>query len=76
MNRRQVKVVVAAVGVTALSLLVPSIASAGPGSDGAGRAFGQHVAQHARDGMLSGEMNPGLHQGFAGFGEHHHHHGG
>lgn len=72
MDRRQVKAAVAAVGAAVLTLLVPSIAAAGPGSDGAGREFGQHVPHHAQDGMFSGEMNPGHHQGFAGFSEHHH----
>lgn len=30
-----------------------------------GRAFGQHVAMHARAGMFDGSMNPGMHQGYS-----------
>lgn len=30
-----------------------------------GRAFGQHVAEHAQMGMLGGDHNPGNHQGYS-----------
>lgn len=30
-----------------------------------GRAFGQHHAEMAQEGMLNGEHNPGMHQGYA-----------
>jgi hypothetical protein len=30
-----------------------------------GAAFGAMHAQHARDGMLGGAMNPGMHRGFS-----------
>lgn len=30
-----------------------------------GKAFGQHHAEMAQDGLLNGEMNPGMHEGFS-----------
>ena len=30
-----------------------------------GRAFGQHVAEHAKMGMLGADHNPGMHQGYS-----------
>lgn len=58
-----------------LVLAFASPAFAVNGSGGAGRGFGQHHAEHAREmGGFTGEMNPGvLHQGFAGWEEHHEH---
>lgn len=43
------------------------------GSGGAGMEFGLHHAEHAQEGHLGADMNPGMHQGFAGYDEHHHH---
>lgn len=52
----------------ALVMLMASPALALPGSDGAGRAFGMHHAEHAQEmGGFSGEMNPGMHRGFSGW---------
>lgn len=39
-----------------------------------GAEYGQHIKEHALTGHFSGEENPGNHQGFAGFEEHHHDH--
>ena len=39
-----------------------------------GREYGQHVAEHAREGRLGQDHNPGEHQGFSGFEEHHEEH--
>lgn len=30
-----------------------------------GKDFGQHVAEHAQEGHLNGEMNPGNHEGYS-----------
>jgi hypothetical protein len=38
-----------------------------PANGGLGRSFGQHHAECARMGMLGPDMNPGMHQGFAGW---------
>jgi len=38
-----------------------------------GRMYGEHIAEHAQSGHFGSEMNPGMHQGFAGFEEHHDH---
>ena len=35
------------------------------GDCGTGQAFGAHVSEHARDGMLGADHNPGMHQGFS-----------
>lgn len=51
-----------------LVLVVASPAFAVSGADGQGRLFGQIHAEHARMGMLGGEMNPGvMHRGFSGW---------
>lgn len=51
--------------VLVLAFAVPAFAT---GADGEGRAFGQHHATHAQEmGGFSGTMNPGMHQGFAGW---------
>lgn len=56
--------------------LTPTLAQAGPGSAGAGRQYGQHIAHHAQEhGGFSGDCNPGSHQGFASFDQHHDHEG-
>ncbi len=52
--------------VLALALAAPAFAATG--ADGAGRTFGQHHAEHARNmGGFSGTMNPGMHKGFSGW---------
>lgn len=53
--------------VLMLSLASPVLAATG--ADGAGRAYGQHHAAHAREmGGFSGDMNPGvMHRGFSGW---------
>lgn len=59
--------VAALVLVLLLSLASPALAATGAG--GAGRDFGLHHAEHAREmGGFTGEMNPGvMHRGFAGW---------
>lgn len=61
------KTIAATVLAAAALLLVPAGALATNASDGAGQAFGQHHATMAQDGHLSGDMNPGMHQGFSGW---------
>lgn len=52
--------------VLVLALAAPAFAVSG--ADGAGEGFGQMHAEHAREGMLDGEMNPGvMHRGFSGW---------
>ena len=53
-----VLVIVAVVAMTAL----PAAADQG-GSPNDDAEFGQHHAEHARNGDLGKEMNPGMHQG-------------
>lgn len=55
--------------VLVLLLALASPAFAATGANGAGRDFGQHHAEHAREmGGFSGEMNPGvMHRGFSGW---------
>lgn len=53
------------VAVLMLALAAPALAVTGAG--GAGQVFGQMHAEHARDGVLGQEMNPGNHQGFSGW---------
>lgn len=66
------KKVMAAVMVTVVFALMPAVAGAAPASGGAGADYGTHVSGHARTGGgFSGDMNPGVHRGFAGFDEHH-----
>jgi hypothetical protein len=48
-------------------LVAPSAAFAATGANGAGAAFGQHHAAMAQNGELGADMNPGMHQGFAGW---------
>lgn len=60
------KIVVSVLAAAAL-LVVPSAALATTASDGAGQAFGQHHAGMAQAGMLSGDMNPGMHEGLSGW---------
>jgi hypothetical protein len=52
-----------------LALAVAAPAFAVNGSGGAGRDFGQHHANHAREmGGFTADMNPGvMHQGFSGW---------
>lgn len=51
--------------VVALAVAAPAFAT---GADGAGKAFGVHHSTHAQEmGGFSGTMNPGMHQGFAGW---------
>ncbi|MRS12597.1 MAG: hypothetical protein EG823_05955 [Actinobacteria bacterium] len=50
-----------------LLLAVAAPAFAVSGADGAGRTFGQVHADHAQAGMLGAGMNPGMHNGFAGW---------
>jgi len=54
-----------------LSAVTPPLADS-PATD-CGRFFGQHHAEHARAGELGKDHNPGIHQGFSGFLEHHEH---
>ncbi len=35
--------------------------------DGAGEAFGFHHAEHAQQGMIGGDTNPGVHEGVSGW---------
>ena len=66
------KKMLAAVTVGIAFVLLPTAAGAAPVTGGAGAGYGEHVSDHARAGDgFSGEMNPGHHRGFAGFGEHH-----
>ena len=66
------KKMLAAVAVGIAFVLLPTVAGAAPVTGGAGAGYGEHVSNHARAGQgFSGEMNPGDHRGFAGFGEHH-----
>lgn len=52
--------------VLMLSLAAPAFAVNGSG--GAGREFGAHHAEHARTmGGFTGDENPGMHRGFAGW---------
>jgi hypothetical protein len=59
--------------VVVVLLVTLALASAAFASDGethechweSGRAFGQHVAEHAQMGMLGADHNPGNHQGFS-----------
>ena len=61
-----------AAAAIAAFLLLPTAAGAAPVTGGAGAGYGDHVSTHARDeGGFSAQMNPGYHQGFAGFDEHH-----
>lgn len=54
--------------VFALALAVPAFAVSGAG--GAGAGFGMHHATHAQlYGGFTGEDNPGMHRGFAGWTE-------
>jgi len=50
----------------AFSVAVPAFAA---GSDGAGREFGEHHAEHAQEmGGFTGTENPGvMHRGFSGW---------
>ena len=51
-----------------LALGTTTLAHEGEVHDGhwaSGRAFGQHVADHARAGELGGDHNPGHHQGYS-----------
>ena len=66
------------VGFLAMMLLVlglvASPASADPGgSPNANADYGQHHADHARDGHLGGDMNPGMHEGKSGWDPTHSH---
>jgi hypothetical protein len=60
---------IAMVAGGALALLVastPVLAHGGGQGVDSGRDFGQHVAEHAREGVLGKAHNPGNHQGFSG----------
>lgn len=58
--------VFALAAVLAFALAVPAFATTGAG--GAGADFGVHHATHAQDmGGFTATMNPGTHQGFAGW---------
>jgi len=61
------KVIIFALAVVlVLAMAVPAFAT---GSDSAGRVFGEHHATHAQDmGGFTGTENPGMHQGFVGWG--------
>lgn len=67
------RTVVVAVLAVVLMFALAAPAFAVNGSGGAGRDFGLHHAEHAQAGHLGADMNPGMHQGFSGFGEHHEH---
>jgi len=59
--------VLAMTAVLALGMAAPTFAVTG--ADGAGSAFGQHHAAHAQEMTgFTGTENPGMHQGFAGWG--------
>jgi hypothetical protein len=64
-GRRAVVTVVLAI---ALVLAMSAVAfAATPADGGAGRDFGKHHPECARACGLSGEMNPGMHQGLYGW---------
>lgn len=62
-----------AAGIAVLASVAPALAEE-HSEEVTGREYGQHVAEHARAGMLGQEHNPGEHQGFSGFEEHHEEH--
>jgi hypothetical protein len=61
--------IVALVVVMALAVAAPAFAGGNDPAPGStcGEFFGQHHAEHAQMGMLGQDMNPGMHQGLAGF---------
>lgn len=61
------KTIAATILAAAVLLLVPAAALADNASGGAGRTFGDHHAGMAQNGMLGADMNPGMHEGFAGW---------
>ncbi len=68
----KIKTMWVAVAITGAIVLMPTAAGAVPVTGGAGGDYGEHVSTHARDeGGFTGQMNPGMHRGFAGFAEHH-----
>lgn len=68
----KIKMMLTAMTVCAAFVLTPTAAGAAPVTGGAGADYGHHVSTHARDQGFSGQMNPGGHQGYSGFDEHHH----
>ncbi len=57
--------------VVALAAALPAgAADPAPGST-CGLIFAGHVEEHALEGHLGAEHNPGMHEGLAGFAEHH-----
>jgi hypothetical protein len=68
MQRRLGSSIVILILALALTLGLGGAAlAATPANDGAGRAFGQQHAEHAQQGMIGRDMNPGMHQGFSGW---------
>ena len=61
---RTALVAAAVVGLTITAL------PAGAAEMGTGRDFAVHVVMH--NDHFSGEMNPGMHEGYAGWPDHHH----
>ncbi|MHB9002536.1 MAG: hypothetical protein ACYC6C_00540 [Coriobacteriia bacterium] len=66
------RIAITLVIVLALILGVASAAVAAE-HDSTGRYYGEHIAEHAGMGHFGPGMYPGMHQGFAGFDEHHDH---
>lgn len=64
-------IVLAMVLLLAVAAL-PAAADTG-GSPNANAEYGQHHAEHARNGELGGEMNPGMHQGKSNWDPNHPH---
>lgn len=61
---RRFRMALAAGALFAMLVAASPVAAAGSGA-----AYGACVAQHARaEGGFSGEHNPGMHRGFAGWG--------
>jgi hypothetical protein len=59
--------------VLLLSCVAPPAAADPGGSPNANADYGQHHADHARDGHLGGDMNPGMHEGKSGWDPSHSH---
>lgn len=59
------RIVLAALLIVIVTLAVAAPAMAEEVHCESGMAFGQHHAEMAEDGMLGGEMNPGMHNGYS-----------
>lgn len=60
--------ILAFVAVILMTLIViqPALAHHEGHDVTSGRDFGEMVAEHARDGVVGQDHNPGMHQGFSG----------